>query len=248
MVAARSCAVPREPGHGAGFLVFGPFPRVLGVGLLGSALRVAKAVLFVGRWEAAAGKRLRPALETGPMRDSNPASGASRALVLVSHGGVPNDMPRSLLKEMRQLHAAAHGQGASSEESRKRADELEVKVRTWPRTPESDPYQAGVESLGRELVRVLPHDTKLVLAYNEFCAPSIQDAIADLVGEGIATIDVVTTMMTPGGSHSERDIPQALDAARARFPGVRIDYLWPYDMADLARMVAAQLSAKRSEA
>ena len=191
-----------------------------------------------------AGCRLHPFI----MTDVETSLAASRALVLVSHGGVPKDMPRTLLKEMRQLHAAGHGQGAASEQSRKRAEELEAKVRNWPRTPESDPYQAGVQSLGRELARVLPEDTELVLAYNEFCAPSIQDAIADLVAKGIRTIDVVTTMMTPGGSHSERDIPEALNEARARFPEARIDYLWPYDMAGLAKLVAAQVAAKRSEA
>ncbi|MDH4082915.1 MAG: hypothetical protein OEV99_13885 [Nitrospira sp.] len=64
---------------------------------------------------------------------------------------------------------------------------------------------------GREPQRETP--TKLVsnkaqrdgqffaIAYNEFCAPTLEESVESLIKQGATSITVTTTMFTPGGSH-----------------------------------------------
>src|SRR5258706_14725270 len=94
------------------------------------------------------------------------------AVVLVGHGGVPRDFPRERLTRLKAVEAARRGRGErpSSEEM-----EIERAVRTWPRPPESDPYQAGLEQLAERL-RPLVAPERLALAYNEFSAPGLDAA------------------------------------------------------------------------
>jgi sirohydrochlorin cobaltochelatase len=51
----------------------------------------------------------------------------------------------------------------------------------------------------------------------------------------------VPSMLTPGGSHSEIEIPESLDRLRRRFPHVEIRYAWPFDLPAVATMLASQL-------
>ena len=81
----------------------------------------------------------------------------------------------------------------------------------------------------------------LLLAYNEFCAPAVEDAVAELAASGVTQITVVPTMLTPGGSHSEIEIPETLDGLRARYPQLDLRYAWPADLDLLARMLADHL-------
>lgn len=62
-----------------------------------------------------------------------------------------------------------------------------------------------------------------------------------------AKIIVVTPMMTRGGEHSEVDIPAMIKRAEARYPSVAIDYIWPFDPAQVARFLAAQIAHFDSE-
>ena len=48
--------------------------------------------------------------------------------------------------------------------------------------------------------------------------------------------------VTPGGVHSERDIPRALDDVRRAHPGVPIDYRWPFDLASVAELLASHIT------
>lgn len=162
------------------------------------------------------------------------------AVVLVGHGGVPRDFPRPRLARLKALESERRAQRKepSPEESA-----LEAEIRGWPRTRETDPYQAGLEQLATHL-RALVAPARLVLAYNEFCAPSLDEAVAGLLMDGLGRVVVVPSMLTPGGVHSEIEIPETIAALRRRFPNASIDYAWPFDPHTVATLLAAQVSLR----
>lgn len=163
------------------------------------------------------------------------------AVILVGHGGVPKDCPRELVRQLKAFEAqrAARG-GPPSDEERA----LDHRIRTWPRSPANDPYQAGIEGLAAAL-RARLQGAPLMIAYNEFCAPSLDEAVERLVRDGATAITVVPTMITPGGSHSEIDIPETLRELRTRHPAVALRYAWPVDVDLIAGMLATHLDAHR---
>ena len=160
-----------------------------------------------------------------------------RAVILVGHGGLPKDCPRGIIQQFKQMERErkTSGQPATAQEQ-----DLEKSIREWPRTPENDPYKAGMEQLAERLEPLL-EGAPLVLAYNEFCAPTVEDAVADLANRGVTLMIVVPTMLTPGGSHSEIEIPEILDGLRVRHPTLDIRYAWPTDLNLLAGMLANHL-------
>jgi sirohydrochlorin cobaltochelatase len=160
--------------------------------------------------------------------------GMSRALLIVGHGAPPKDYPADKVRRLKMLEARRRKEltSMSPEEY-----ELDTEVRTWLRTPESDPYQVGIEALANAMrtQTVVP----VHVCYNEFCGPSLEGALTTLVERGVTHICVLPTMFTPGGVHSELEIPEALAEARVRYPSVQIDYTWPFDLAKIARLMLA---------
>ena len=160
-------------------------------------------------------------------------SDAKRAVVLVGHGGIPKDYPQDSVTKLKRLEAQrrASGNPMTQEEL-----ELDTKIRTWPRTPETDPYQAGLERLAAQMKPLLNGD-HFAIAYNEFCGPTLSEAIEDLIGQGANQIRIVSTMFTPGGSHSEFEIPEELEQLQAKHPKVKLIYAWPFDLNQVAKML-----------
>ena len=161
----------------------------------------------------------------------------SQGVILVGHGGVPTDYPRDPLAKMKALEARRRASGGvpTPEEI-----ELDTRLRRWPRTRATDPYHAGLEALAREL-RAHLNGICFTIAYNEFCAPAVDEAIEQMIGDGVTTITVVPSMLTPGGSHSEIEIPETLARLRVKHPGIELRYAWPYDLTQVAIMLASQL-------
>jgi sirohydrochlorin cobaltochelatase len=162
---------------------------------------------------------------------------SSKGVVLVGHGGIPKDCPQDLVTKLKRLESQrrAAKQPPSPEEL-----ELDQKIRHWPRTKATDPYQSGLEAVGTVL---RPHlgGTLFALAYNEFCAPTLEEAVEDLVRQGATSITVLTTMFTPGGSHSEVEIPEILDHLRPLYPTIELRYAWPFDLQLIAKTLLEQL-------
>lgn len=164
---------------------------------------------------------------------------AKEAVVLIGHGGTASDTPRAMIAELKRLESERQARGQA--EMSPREAELDKRVREWPRTPETDPYKSGVEEIAAALGPRLG-GRRLVAAYNEFCAPSVEDAIEGLVRDGFTRISLVSTMFTRGGVHAEREIPDIVRASRQRHPGVVIEYAWPFDAGLIADFLAAQLA------
>ena len=160
-----------------------------------------------------------------------------RGVVLVGHGGIPKDCPQDLVTRLKRLEAQrrAAKMPRSSEEI-----ELDTKIRRWPRTSATDPYRSGLETLAAQLQFRL-NGILLVVAYNEFCAPTLEEAVQELVKKGATHIVVTTTMFTPGGSHSEVEIPEILEQLRPQYSGVELRYAWPFDLQQVAHMLTEQI-------
>ena len=160
-------------------------------------------------------------------------SDTKKGIILVGHGGIPKDYPGDLVSKLKRLEAQrrAAGQPMSAEEF-----ELDTKIRTWPRTPESDPYQAGLEALGADM-KPMVNGALFSLAYNEFCGPTLQEAVENLIKQGAQFITIVSTMFTPGGSHSEYEIPEELEELRTQHPDVTLHYAWPYNLTKVSKML-----------
>jgi sirohydrochlorin cobaltochelatase len=112
-------------------------------------------------------------------------------------------------------------------------------MRTWPRTAENDPFHAASQELAAQLSQETGCD--VIVGYNEFCAPSLDEALDQAAARGAERIIVVTPMMTPGGEHAEEDIPATIRRAEERHPGVTFVYAWPIEVEDVAEFLAAQL-------
>jgi sirohydrochlorin cobaltochelatase len=160
-----------------------------------------------------------------------------RGVVLVGHGGIPKDCPQELVTKLKRLEAQRR---AAKLPPTPEETELDARIRRWPRTAETDPYQSGLVAVAEAL---RPHldGALFAVAYNEFCAPTLEEAVEDLVGKGATQITVVTTMFTPGGSHSEVEIPEILERLRPQYPGVQLRYAWPFDLQLVAKTLVEQL-------
>jgi len=158
-------------------------------------------------------------------------------VILVGHGGIPKGCPQELVTKLKRLEAQrrAAKQPPTAEEL-----ELDTKIRQWPRTPETDPYQSGLEAVAAKLKPRLD-DALFAVAYNEFCAPTLEESVEELVKKGATRITVTTTMFTPGGSHSEIEIPEVLDQLRLQYPDVELRYAWPFDLKLVADTLAEQV-------
>jgi len=159
-----------------------------------------------------------------------------KAIILVGHGGVPSDFPKSKLKRLRELEARRSHYHIPCEEE----TNLDFEIRNWPRTAEIDPYQVGVKSIAAHLAEKCPNH-RVAVAYNEFCAPTIAQSAAGLVDTGVQEITVISTMLTPGGNHTEHEIPHLVDQLKKTYPDVRFIYAWPFDLDRMAQLLADQV-------
>lgn len=162
-------------------------------------------------------------------------------IVLAMHGAPPVDFPRDELAEFFGLHMRLeHGPPGGEERARLEARhaELEEKLLGWPRTPQNDPFYAASLEMAEHLEEATSR--RVVLGFNEFCAPTLDEALAEGARDAQRVV-VVTPMMTRGGEHSERDIPVAIARARAAHPDVEFLYAWPFDAADVAGFLAGQI-------
>ncbi len=97
-------------------------------------------------------------------------------LVLAMHGAPPSDFPKDELGDLMGLHhRLEQAHSPKGVELHKRYAELNFKVQNWPRTLENDPFYAGSTALARHLE--IASNLPVVLGFNEFCAPSLDEAL-----------------------------------------------------------------------
>jgi len=170
------------------------------------------------------------------LRDKN-MSNNKTAVVLIGHGGLPNDIPSEVVEKFMRLHKSRVKAGGEPSDQE---IELDNTIRKWDRTIETDPYKSGLENLAVHMRKFL-EGFIVKTAYNEFCFPTIEQAVKELVEGGVSKIILVTTMITRGGSHSELEIPDELELMRKKFPEVDIQYAWPFDIDTFALFLSSHV-------
>ena len=160
------------------------------------------------------------------------------AVLLVGHGGWPSDCPEELAGKLKRFESQRRRENTPASEEEIKLDSI---VRGWPRTPETDPYKYGLELMASRLAEQM-HSYSIGLAYNEFCEPTIGQAASDLIDNGANSITIISTMFTPGGSHSEKEIPEEIEQLQQQYPEVEFIYAWPFDMDRVAGMLADHVS------
>ena len=158
--------------------------------------------------------------------------------MLIGHGSPALDCPPRFVGELMSLEWRQERGGGDA--LQRRAEELDAAIRSWPRGPDNDPYKRGLERVAEALKPLLPTDL-FAIGYNEFCNPSIAEAVAQVVRQGATRVLVIPSMLTPGGVHAELDIPRALETIRATHPHVRIEYVWPFAIERVAELLAAHI-------
>lgn len=162
-----------------------------------------------------------------------------RVTILVGHGAPARGTPPEWLARFKGLESARRRAGGPPTDEER---SLDAAIRAVPRTADNDPYKEGLERLALKLAARLAPEPLLV-AYNEFCAPSLEEAVASAVARGSRRIRVIPTMLVDGGSHSAVEIPETLDGLRAAHGDVTIVYCWPFEGDRIAALFADQLAA-----
>jgi sirohydrochlorin cobaltochelatase len=84
-----------------------------------------------------------------------------------------------------------------------------------------DPRWAAPFEAVAARVRLLRPDVAVRLAYLEFMAPTLPEAVAALAAERCAAVEVLPLFLGTGG-HLRRDLPALVQALRAEHPALRI--------------------------
>jgi len=157
-----------------------------------------------------------------------------KAVLLVGHGGLPKDISPEIVEQFMRVHKARLKAGGPV--SQQEID-LDKTIRNWERTEKNDPYKAGLEALSAQMEPLL-EGYIVKTAYNEFCHPSIEDAVGELAQQDVSEIIIATTMITRGGSHSEKEIPEEIRQLSQKHRDIRFQYAWPFNMNSFAEFLS----------
>ena len=165
-----------------------------------------------------------------------------KTIILAMHGAPPNDFPKPEMAEFFRLHAQLE-QGVAPEMDLHALEAryviLEAKLRAWPRHATNDPFFTASQALAQALSQETGYP--VIVGFNEFCGPSIDQACDQALAAGGEQVVLITPMMTRGGEHSEQDIPKAINQAKGRHPNVNFIFAWPFEIVEVARFLAKQV-------
>ncbi len=161
-------------------------------------------------------------------------------IILAMHGMPPSDFPQKETLDYFMLHSRLENMpGSPPPKMQQQYKELDSKMRIWPRTQENDLYSFTSHKLAAVLSNQTGHS--VVVGFNEFCSPSLDDAFEEAIKQNPDKIIVVTPMMTQGGEHSEKDIPEAIERAKKKNPNIKFSFVWPFNNSKIAAFLAEQI-------
>ena len=161
-------------------------------------------------------------------------------IVMAVHGAPPRDFPPDELREYFILHSRLGFSTVShSPAIESRYEELEEKLKNWPRSMENDPFYAASQEVAGKLSNIMGQE--VLVGFNEFCAPDVHEALRNATQRGATRVFVVSTMLTQGGEHAEKDISGAVQEAKKSYPEIEIIYAWPFETDDVALFMAEHI-------
>lgn len=161
-------------------------------------------------------------------------------IILAMHGMPPNDFPKKETLDYFMLHSRLENMpGPPPPIMQQQYEELDKKMRNWTRTKKNDSYFYASNDLAEEMSSQT--GSKVIVGFNEFCSPSLDEAFEAASKEGSEKIIIITPMMTRGGEHSEKDIPEAIERARKKFADIQFSYVWPFNISKVATFLAEQI-------
>ncbi len=161
-------------------------------------------------------------------------------IILAMHGMPPSDFPQKETLDYFILHSRLENMpGPPPPVMEQQYEELDNRMRNWPRTQDNDSYFYASNELAEELSSQTGY--KVIVGFNEFCSPSLEEAFDAASKVGSEKIIVITPMMTRGGEHSEKDIPEAIERARKKFPNTQFSYVWPFNISKVATFLGEQI-------
>ncbi|MEZ4703786.1 MAG: CbiX/SirB N-terminal domain-containing protein [Bdellovibrionota bacterium] len=163
----------------------------------------------------------------------------SVAIVLAQHGQPATDVPAPLLGEyfglMGHFHYGAPLSGQENMSSEQIADlenrfhDVETQIVEWCRNPMNDKFWLHSYYLAEGIQNNLGYP--VLVGFNEFCNPTLEDALLKAASQTTDRVIMVTPMLTPGGGHPEHDLPKVVgkvqDQLVAQESSVEITYIWP---------------------
>jgi len=164
-------------------------------------------------------------------------------VILVGHGQLPKDLPPAIKGEYLSLKFKVH----RSAEEEERFRSLETTVLRWPRNEFNDPYAHSLRVLAEELKRVGSYD-RIWVAFNEFCEPTLEEALDEVARSDSDVVVIVTTMTTRGGEHAEEEIPAQIERFKPKMGNKVVIYAWPFDPSSVAEMLAKNIEKHLQQA
>ncbi|MFA3781654.1 sirohydrochlorin chelatase [Melioribacteraceae bacterium 4301-Me] len=153
------------------------------------------------------------------------------SVIIVGHGAPAKDFPK--LSEYFKIH----------DTHSLKAELLEKELRNWPRNANNDPYWAGFIEVVNEFKKQNKEFHSVHYAFNEMCGPTVEEALEQAAHDNPDLIIVTSIMFTPGGNHSEIDIPKQIESFKENYPNIKIVYAWPYRISDLVNMLTKQINS-----
>lgn len=108
------------------------------------------------------------------------------------HGAPPNDFPKYQVALLVGLHMWLERTAGPIRAMLERYHtKLDTKIRTWPRTAQNDHFHTASHKLAAQLGQVT--GCEVIVGFNEFCAPSLDEALNQAVTQGAERVVVVVT-------------------------------------------------------
>jgi sirohydrochlorin cobaltochelatase len=162
-------------------------------------------------------------------------------IVLAMHGMPPSDFPKKELAEFFRLNSLVEQPGNSANQDiRNQFSILENKLKNWPRNKENDPFQYSSLELAAKLQEISGYE--VLVGYNEFCSPDLNETLLQAARENAGKIIIITTMMTGGGKHSERDIPRIIKEFNGLHPEIEVIFAWPFKTEQIAQFLSEHIA------